>query len=231
MRIVRPADGSLVIRVRPGFELLLALAIPLPLWKLLAEGPYPLSELPLLLLASLIAAFALSLFAEVSDFTFDPVRTELRWSRKTFWRREAGRVPLRDILGVEVNAHRASGEDYDLRKVVLSLRGGSLALTRYSSTGRSSEKAAQAIREFLAARGLPEPRGAVDEFKRAVSGFHQDGEGQWVAELECGHQRHVRHQPPWFNRPWVVTEAGRQDAIGKLLVCKECETAATPDRR
>ena len=25
----------------------------------------------------------------------------------------------------------------------------------------------------------------------------------WVAELECGHTQHVRHDPPWTNRPWV----------------------------
>jgi hypothetical protein len=41
--------------------------------------------------------------------------------------------------------------------------------------------------------------------ERRVTGFHQDGEGHWVAELECGHNQHARHGPPWECRPWVVS--------------------------
>ena len=41
--------------------------------------------------------------------------------------------------------------------------------------------------------------------ERRVTGFHQDGEGHWVAELECGHNQHVRHDPPWECRTWVLT--------------------------
>jgi hypothetical protein len=33
--------------------------------------------------------------------------------------------------------------------------------------------------------------------ERPVTGFHQDAEGQWLAELGCGHNQHVRHDPPW----------------------------------
>ncbi|KAB7628474.1 DUF3565 domain-containing protein [Alkalilimnicola sp. S0819] len=58
--------------------------------------------------------------------------------------------------------------------------------------------------------------------KRKILGFHKDDEGHWVADLECGHQQHVRHRPPWINRPWVVSEAGRQRQIGKTLNCKLC---------
>ncbi|MGN0857666.1 MAG: DUF3565 domain-containing protein, partial [Stenotrophomonas sp.] len=28
-----------------------------------------------------------------------------------------------------------------------------------------------------------------------ITGFHQDDQGHWVAELACGHGRHVRHNP------------------------------------
>src|SRR5204862_843380 len=31
--------------------------------------------------------------------------------------------------------------------------------------------------------------------ERAIVGYHQDEHGDWVAELACGHQRHVRHRP------------------------------------
>ena len=42
-----------------------------------------------------------------------------------------------------------------------------------------------------------------------MRGFHQDAEGHWVAELSCGHSQHVRHQPPFTLRPWVLSEQGR----------------------
>ncbi|MGH7987476.1 MAG: DUF3565 domain-containing protein [Candidatus Binataceae bacterium] len=43
-----------------------------------------------------------------------------------------------------------------------------------------------------------------------------------MAELECGHTQHVRHQPPFQLRPWVITAAGRRSRIGVELNCKEC---------
>ena len=46
--------------------------------------------------------------------------------------------------------------------------------------------------------------------QQAMIDFHLDEENHWVAELACGHTQHVRHTPPWQNRPWVMTEQGRQ---------------------
>ncbi len=63
-----------------------------------------------------------------------------------------------------------------------------------------------------------------------ITGFHQDDERQWVAELECGHNQHVRHDPPWMNRPWVVTAEGRRAFLGQVLACKKCDEGAPPDR-
>jgi ribosomal protein S18 acetylase RimI-like enzyme len=53
-------------------------------------------------------------------------------------------------------------------------------------------------------------------------GFHQDDEQHWVADLECGHTQHVRHDPPWQQRPWVTTEAGRAQHMGMVLRCLHC---------
>lgn len=52
-----------------------------------------------------------------------------------------------------------------------------------------------------------------------ITGFHQDDEGHWIAELACGHTQHVRHRPPWENRPWTQTEAGRSARLGERIEC------------
>jgi hypothetical protein len=64
--------------------------------------------------------------------------------------------------------------------------------------------------------------------QRRITGFHQDPDGDWVAELECGHGQHVRHNPPWEVRAWVVAEASRVDRLGTTLNCVLCDIAA-PD--
>ena len=61
--------------------------------------------------------------------------------------------------------------------------------------------------------------------QQAIVGFHLDEENHWVAELACGHGQHVRHDPPWQNRPWVLTEQGRKEKFGAMLECKKCESA------
>ncbi len=58
--------------------------------------------------------------------------------------------------------------------------------------------------------------------RRKVLAFHQDEAGEWVAEMECGHERHVRHEPQWTNRPWVLSEAGRATFVGRELTCALC---------
>ena len=65
--------------------------------------------------------------------------------------------------------------------------------------------------------------------KRKIVSFHQDEEQHWVARLDCGHNQHVRHNPPWTNRPWVVTPAGREAALGLELDCKKCDEGRPPD--
>ncbi|ALA57432.1 DUF3565 domain-containing protein [Nitrospira moscoviensis] len=59
--------------------------------------------------------------------------------------------------------------------------------------------------------------------EQPIVGYHQDEHGDWVADLACGHGQHVRHQPPFTSRPWVLTEAGRVQHLGTKLNCKKCE--------
>jgi hypothetical protein len=57
--------------------------------------------------------------------------------------------------------------------------------------------------------------------------FRQDEDGHWIAVLSCGHTQHLRHQPPWQSRPWVLDPAQRQQRIGKSFSCGWC--AQGPD--
>lgn len=65
--------------------------------------------------------------------------------------------------------------------------------------------------------------------KQAITGFHQDEEFDWVAELACAHLQHVRHNPPWFNRPWVVSQSGRDSMLGYELNCVKCDNNEPKD--
>lgn len=58
---------------------------------------------------------------------------------------------------------------------------------------------------------------------QAIVGYHLDEHGDWVADLACGHGQHVRHQPPFFTRPWVLTSEGRTAHLGQTLRCKKCD--------
>jgi hypothetical protein len=65
--------------------------------------------------------------------------------------------------------------------------------------------------------------------ERRIAGFHLDEARDWVAELECGHYQHVRHNPPWTNRPWVTTPEGRASRLGMTLSCAKCDSGAPRD--
>jgi hypothetical protein len=65
---------------------------------------------------------------------------------------------------------------------------------------------------------------------KRITGYHLDELQDWVAELECGHNQHVRHNPPWINRPWVVDAEGRKRMLGRKLACKKCDAHEPPDR-
>lgn len=64
--------------------------------------------------------------------------------------------------------------------------------------------------------------------KRAITAYHQDEIPEWVAELECGHNQHVRHRPPFQLRTWVTEETGRTAKLGMPLECPLCDQAEIP---
>jgi tellurite resistance-related uncharacterized protein len=64
---------------------------------------------------------------------------------------------------------------------------------------------------------------------RAITDFRLDADGHWVAELDCGHGQHTRDDPPFVERAWVRTEAGRGAKIGSLLDCLRCDRRELPE--
>ncbi len=58
--------------------------------------------------------------------------------------------------------------------------------------------------------------------ERKIIAFRQDPRREWIAVLECGHTQHVRHNPPYQERAWVLTAEGRQNFIGVPIECGEC---------
>ncbi|MBA3441759.1 MAG: DUF3565 domain-containing protein [Pyrinomonadaceae bacterium] len=64
---------------------------------------------------------------------------------------------------------------------------------------------------------------------RKIVGFDTDAQSDWVAQLECGHRQHVRHNPPLVSRPWVTTPEGRASRTGAELNCKLCDEVTLAD--
>lgn len=71
-------------------------------------------------------------------------------------------------------------------------------------------------------------RPRLNGVQRTIIDYYQDDDDDWVAELSCGHNQHVRHNPPWQERPWIVNAAGRADRVGKPLECPLCDRAELP---
>jgi len=65
---------------------------------------------------------------------------------------------------------------------------------------------------------------------RRILGFATDAAGDWIARLDCGHRRHVRHRPPLSDYPWIDDPAGRAARVGAAIECDRCGRGELPDR-
>lgn len=61
--------------------------------------------------------------------------------------------------------------------------------------------------------------------QRKIVAFRLDQRREWIAVLECGHTQHVRHNPPYQERAWVLTPEGRQSFVGVPIECAKCVLA------
>jgi tellurite resistance-related uncharacterized protein len=64
--------------------------------------------------------------------------------------------------------------------------------------------------------------------ERNITGFSQDDAGDWVAELDCFHRQHVRHDPPFRSSPWILDDDARRQRLGSALDCPLCDRAELP---
>jgi Protein of unknown function (DUF3565) len=76
-----------------------------------------------------------------------------------------------------------------------------------------------------------EAPGAILDMTLGIIGYDQDDAQHWVAILACGHRQHLRHQPPWTNRPWVMTATGRERCLGARFDCPSATKPHAPTSR
>ncbi|MFJ4141254.1 DUF3565 domain-containing protein [Pseudomonas sp. NPDC089734] len=62
-----------------------------------------------------------------------------------------------------------------------------------------------------------------------VIDFRQDEDGHWIAVLSCGHTQHLRHQPPWQSRAWVLDPEQRKRKTGQGFHCGWCAKSSDND--
>lgn len=65
--------------------------------------------------------------------------------------------------------------------------------------------------------------------QRKIISYYKDERDDWVAVLDCFHGQHVRHDPPFTNRPWVESESGREEKLGFELNCLKCDRLEIPE--
>jgi tellurite methyltransferase len=63
---------------------------------------------------------------------------------------------------------------------------------------------------------------------RKMLSFTPDGDA-WVAALDCGHRRHIRHRPPLSSFPWIEQPEGRAAHVGQAIECGRCAQRLWPD--
>ncbi len=65
--------------------------------------------------------------------------------------------------------------------------------------------------------------------ERSITSFHLNRFREWVADLDCGHEIRMLHNPPYLSCSWVATAKGRQSHIGDIQECVNCEMPELPE--
>lgn len=65
--------------------------------------------------------------------------------------------------------------------------------------------------------------------QRRILEFEKDEDGDWRVLLDCGHKRHLRHDPPRETRPDLSEPRARESAIGQTIECGRCMQRLLPE--
>jgi len=65
--------------------------------------------------------------------------------------------------------------------------------------------------------------------KRKILSFETDQDKEWRVVLDCGHRRHLRHDPPRETRPRLDDPEARQAVVGRRIECGRCAQRLVPD--
>lgn len=69
----------------------------------------------------------------------------------------------------------------------------------------------------------------ASDVPRIMLAIERDDAGEWIARLDCGHSRHLRHRPPLSAMPWLLDEAERTARIGQAIECGRCAQCEPPE--
>ena len=64
---------------------------------------------------------------------------------------------------------------------------------------------------------------------RKILSFEIDQDHEWRVILDCGHRRHLRHDPPRETRPQLDNPEARQAVIGRRIECGRCTQRMVPE--
>lgn len=70
--------------------------------------------------------------------------------------------------------------------------------------------------------------GPTPSCPKQITVYHLDDERHWAAQLSCGHNQHVRHNPPLVRRQWVLSPDGRASMFGSELTFLDVSMIAQP---
>ncbi|WP_238935152.1 DUF3565 domain-containing protein [Pseudomonas typographi] len=86
------------------------------------------------------------------------------------------------------------------------------------------------MHEYVESTSVNKPSGDCEPQRRTlITGFAQDEHGHWFARLSCGHTQHLRHDPPWQQRAWVIDPEERARRIGQAFTCGWCRRGTVGD--
>ena len=106
-------------------------------------------------------------------------------------------------------------ERYDFLRAIV--KGRLISMVLRQSAGDSGLRAAPVRRGRAGGLAWRDVR------DRQIVGFLRDDQDEWIAELSCGHRRHVRHRPPFELHPWVLDDASRASRLRSWIECASCE--------